>query len=157
MTDLFESAERVNFFGDLRKSKIGKDCPCCGRFAKFYRHKITKAMIVTMAACLRRQIVTDDGWAHHNSFLAGEVRSFYNLKYFGLIEKKQPSESDVEYKRASGFWRVTPKGVQFLDGNLFLQKYAIVFDDKLYGFEGDEVFACHCYGEHFNYRELMNG
>ena len=70
VTDLFESAERVNFFGDLRKSKIGKDCPCCGRFAKFYRHK---------------------------------------------------------------------------------------FDDKLYGFEGGEVFACHCYGEHFNYRELMNG
>lgn len=148
---------KQDFFVKLRAG-AEMDCPCCGRYAKVYRRKIHRNM-VRQALTLYR---LGGAWNYiHTDELAratekGSTRDsgFTSLAYWGLIE---PKLHDGGEKRTSGFWRLTERGVDFLRGRVRLPKYALVYDNRVLGFEGDMTDAKDAYGAMFNFEELMQG
>lgn len=147
-----EADIKKDFDERLRKGDIF-DCPCCGRHSQIYRRKITGAMIFAAMHLIKLQRESADGYVHHSKFLEGISRGFYDLKYFGFIEQKQHNAEAAD-QRTSGFWRVLPKGILFIRGEMTAPKYALTFDDTCLGFTGDHVNIHQCLPEKFSYAEV---
>lgn len=58
--------------------------------------------------------------------------------------------------RTSGFWRPTPAGVEFVRRTSSVQRVAVLWDNHLEGFEGEDVKIDQVLGDHFDWRELMS-
>lgn len=129
------------------------DCPCCGRYSKVYKRQIHKTLV---AILIRMTVAPRDSQNYVDmpgllkSFRAG--RDFCILKYWGLIEEKPNTNSKV---RNSGYWRVSPFGIDFINGTGAVAKYAHVFDDKVVKFSGDHLRAADILGNNFDYNKLM--
>lgn len=77
------------------------------------------------------------------------------LRYWELIEE-MPKDSMTTEKRTSGMWRITDKGISFVEGNISVPKYVKLYNQTFYGYEGDDVSIHDVIKEKFNYRELMS-
>ena len=69
------------------------------------------------------------------------------LKHWGLIHKD---------KSKTNAWRITAKGILFVDGNIGVQKKVKLYNNKSYGFEGETISIMTALGSKFNYEELMD-
>lgn len=138
----------------LRK---GERCPCCGQRAQMYRRKITASMVSTMAAVYREQTRQakagqGDPWVYLPD-IPQHSRDFATLQYFGLVAQRPVRREDGG---KAGWWRLTPNGEDFLLGQLTASKYALVFDGRQFGFEGNQI-TVHDIAPEFRYDELMVG
>lgn len=150
-SDLFNN--KTTFMQDMIAGEK-KDCPCCGRYAQVYRRKIHKTM--AKKAILFYGLGGHKNYVHTSQLNAGGESGggdFCKLKHWGLIEE---SFNTDEAKKNSGFWRLTPLGVDFILNKVSVKEKAVIFDDRTIGFEGDDVFITTCLaGSGFNYSELM--
>ena len=129
----------------------GKDCPCCGRFAKLYKRPLNKTQVSGM------YWLKDNGGLDeyvHVAKLAPAwlVRSNQHtiLKHWGLVEQRKnhsPSLSD------SGWWKITDVGRRFLSGKP-VHKYALLFNDRCFGFR-EPLITCTEIVDYFNYEQIM--
>lgn len=134
----------------------GKDCECptCGRYAKLYRRRIHH----TVAAQLVRLFALggQHRFIHTRNLLpngATGTGDFCKAKYWGLIEEGINTDTS---KKQAGHWRLTEAGVEFVTGLLHVPKVALVYDDRVMGFDTKEQVGIHeCLGDYFNYQELM--
>ena len=83
-----------------------------------------------------------------------EEETTHPLAFYDAIEAK-PKGKD-EDKRASGLWRLTPHGHDFIRRRITMPKYAFVFDNKLIKHSKEQVDAVQALGKKFSYDELMN-
>lgn len=94
-------------------------------------------------------------WVHVNTEIRPTSGGFFSLgKWWGLIELKGKTDED---KRVSGLWRLTEKGKMFVRGELRIKKYIEIFDNKLIGFDGEDIDIRFVLGKRFSYEELMAG
>lgn len=131
----------------------GAACPLCGQHAKLYKRKINSGAargLITMYHLYGRD------WGHLPSTatlsrLGGE---FARLALWGLVE--EATEKRPDGGRA-GYWRLTDKGIAFLKGQLHVPTYALVYNGRSFGFEGNAVSIKDALGTKFNYEDLMQG
>ena len=130
--------------------KKGISCPCCGQFVKQYKRKLNSVM----ARGLINLLVLDRDFQHVSKLLVNTTGSgdFSKLKYWGMIEEK---ENFDKTKKASGYWRITEKGIQFAKGKLYVPKCVNIFNTNLLGFSDDLTTIQESLGQEFNYNELM--
>ena len=102
----------------------GGYCPCCGKWGKVYRQKISEAMVKSLLPIDVGAAIGDDG--------VGQEKKF------------------------SGYWRVTSKGMQFARGFLQVPKYVYIYDNKYMDSSTETVYSRDCFGEDFNYDEIMS-
>ena len=154
--DLFQDA----FVTEMRKQTMiqardgkGAHCPCCDQFVKVYRRSINRTMA--------RQLIFSsnefgDEWFHARDVVLGQASAgdYSKLRFWGLIEKK-PHEEGYNGKKSSGYWRVTPNGHKFARFELTLPQYALVYNNNVLEFEGDQVNIVECLGDRFDYNKLM--
>lgn len=111
----------------------GVECPLCGQHAEEYQRKITASMVATMGRMLlaiRRKLPTS-GWTYvHLADIKQTSRDTTTLQYWGLI---------AEHPMKRGWWTVTDRGVQFLDGQVRVHKYAHVYNGRHSGFSGEQI------------------
>lgn len=158
MNDLFNyrSPEIIKreFFADINEGKK-KVCPCCGRHAQVYRRQIHAQIAFQLIKLYRAGGAT--AWVKLHEVLSKHgkpnISDFSITKYWGLVEQEVSNDSA---KRTSGMWRLTPTGVQFVDGGLAIPKYSFIFDDTLIRSGKELTTIGDCLGAKFNYAELMN-
>lgn len=129
----------------------GTHCPCCGQRAQRYRRKIAGRSVRAM---VRMWALNGQDWVHLPTVVSGARADEAKLAYWGLIEEQRVVRRDDGGR--AGWWRLTDKGVDFLRGKVSVPKYAIVFDSRCVGFEGDLVDVTVALGEDFNLAELLD-
>lgn len=129
----------------------GAHCPLCGQHAKMYRRKINSGMARSLIHIYR---IAGNGWVHVSA-IGARSREEGKLAYWGLLEEQKAT--GLHGGRA-GYWRLTDKGIAFVRGNLKVEKYALIYDGRVYGFDGTEMISIKdALGTKFDYQDLMNG
>ena len=108
----------------------GTVCPCCDRIVKLYKRKLHANMALSLmriyqasTAEKRKHALNYLPFIHVKEYL--RINRCHNsndwtlLGHWGLIEEQY--WNDTEQKR-SGYWRITPKGMNFLQGKMNVAK-----------------------------------
>jgi len=137
----------------------GADCPVCDQFCRRYRYTLSENNCRFLAVLYRVDRREPGAYTHINTILEQDSRALasrdYNrLLYWNLIEEME--NDDQSKKKRSGLWRITGAGREFCTGARTIQKYAVVYNDSIEGFEGEQVTMRDFEGEHFNYREHLD-
>lgn len=145
MGDDFRTKLRDGFKGD---------CPCCGRWAQVYHRRIHSHIARVLIKFYRAGGA--ERFLHYaevvKAIRAGSFGDFGTARYWGLIEGQA---SDDSAKSSSGMWKLTQRGVDYIEGRLSVPEYAMVFDDTVLGFADKELDIRAALGDKFNYQELM--
>jgi hypothetical protein len=151
---MFDSVQRDEFFKSLRKGEKG-DCPCCLRHAQIYKRHLH---FVTAWQLIRLYKMGGYGEYVNASELIYDAQhgtgDFSKMKYWGLIERR-PLDGSETTKKSSGWWRLTDKGASFVLGKTTIKKFALIFDDEIIGFEGDDIDIRYALNQKFDYERLM--
>lgn len=136
------------------KSKLleGSECPVCTQFVKLYPIKIPATGVRDLIRLYRLFDGDFDGYFHINDFGDLTSRSFAKLAHWGLIEAEMNEDKS---KRTSGMWTITPKGVQFVEGDANVPERAYIFDSSARTFGNKQVSVQEALGNKFDYEELM--
>jgi hypothetical protein len=146
--------EARDFLEEIRKSlkeKIEGDggvCPCCDRKAKVYPFKITQALAQSLRwIYLRGEF---DGWVNvqeKGPQWILRAKNYGMLAHWNLIESSGSK---------SGVWRITKKGIDFLNGSIAIPSKLYIYNNEIYGL-GDELISFrNCFGRHFDFDEMMS-
>lgn len=138
----------------LRASYVrGATCPCCGLFVKLYKRKMGSVM----ARCLIR-LSHLDGYVHVREIVQGisdtGTNDFSKLLYWGLIEELPNKDAK---KKTSGYWRITPKGRDFVNRRIMVPRHVFVFNAVALKFSDETTSIIDALGAKFDYHELMRG
>ena len=135
----------------------GTKCPCCNQNVKLYERKIDGRC----AKSLIELYQFDD--QRPDYYHVGDLPTYYKgggdfakLRFWGLIEEK-PKDPDDSTRRTSGFWRITDRGRDFVEGRITVPRTVMIYNRKFYGYEDekDVVSIKQCLGTQFNYEETM--
>jgi len=133
-----------------------KICESCGSYLKVYKRKVH----ATIAQELINLYLAggDEEFVHISKFFASAgCGDFSKAKHFGLLYKKPKDKNDIG-KKASGYWRLSTAGVEFVLGEREIAKYVVMYQNKVIGYDDDIMVDIEdCLGDKFNYWELMNG
>jgi hypothetical protein len=133
---------------DLRQNwEKGLPCPCCTQFVKLYPHTINSQIAKTLIQMYR----LDKEWVHILQELKPSNRMYSLARFWGLIEAR----GDTGDQKASGYWRLTPRGKSFVEGTITVPKHAYIFNDKVYRFDPEQENIREALGHKFSYSELM--
>jgi hypothetical protein len=117
----------------------GVKCPCCEQWVKLYKRKITSSAAATLI-----DLYHQDNDAHISRLEHHDGGGdFAKLVFWGLIKDKR------------GLWRITNLGIDFVRRKATVQKFAMVLNGAVLGFEGPQVDIIHCLGSKFDYNELI--
>lgn len=142
-----------DFAAELQNGYKG-DCPHCGRYAQVYRRRLHHTVARQLIQLYRLNGANE--YVHVRDLVTAAdsgAGDFTKAKYWGLITEKQHFGTD---KKASGYWRLTPNGVDFVNNLVRIQEIAIVFDDTVLGFSGNWVGIKQCLSDKFDYFTIMN-
>jgi hypothetical protein len=128
----------------------GRACPLCLQHAQMYRRTINSGMARSL---VRMYQVGGLGWQHVPTTMGRASAEEGKLAYWGLIEEERTLRTDGG---RAGWWRVTPKGRDFILLSTRLPKYALVYNGKVFGHEGDEITLRTAVGTKFNLDELLH-
>lgn len=129
-------------------SKEGSDCPHCGQYMRVYVRKLNRNMMLFLRSLARKP----GEWV---SFRECEFtsRDYPYVSFWGLAVTRVDANDGT--KRASGFWKITQKGLDFLAARLAVPSHVHVYNNKVVGWSDTVTTASQAYGEDFDYSELM--
>lgn len=127
----------------------GAECPACGQRVQRYRRSITSGMAWVLC-----QMYRQGGWVHVPS-LGTRGGDPIKTRHWGLIERREGQRDDGSQR--NGWWRLTPRGERFVEGQERVPRYAYFYNGECVGFEEDTVSIIDALGTVFNYDELMRG
>jgi hypothetical protein len=155
MAEMMDAAARKQFKEQLLDG-AALNCPCCDRHAQVYRRRLHKSVAVALIRLYKLALSYDPGYFFHVSELVTEgmsgIGDFSKAKYWHLIEA---DDNDDPAKKTSGNWRLTPRGVSFVKGELGITEYAMVYDDRVLEYRGKTIYIHDSLSAEFNYTELM--
>ena len=129
----------------------GVNCPCCGQMSRIYKRKFNANMAVFLISLVQISRSLGLDWVHYSKCLF-RGRDYPYVATWGLA---YCAKNDDTTKRASGFWRPTELGLQFVAGNVSIAKHVAMFDNSLCGYSREAVSIRKALGQKFDYQELM--
>jgi hypothetical protein len=137
----------------------GALCPCCNQFAKIYRRNIHGAMAHWLILLYKKSNLAAPQFMHVRQVSNGRVGDYNLLEYWGLVEHKEVEASGKKTTRTSGIWRITPRGIAFVERRISVHKYIYIYATKELPVDeqkrGGQVFIDDCLKKKFNYPQLM--
>lgn len=131
----------------------GCECPACGQFVKRYPRKLTASMAVGLIS-LYSQTKHTTAPLHIKKIAHVNGGEFAQLKRWGLIKDADNTET---YKRKSGWWWITNKGVSFVKSEIQVPMYCDTYNGKTLGFSDEMTTIQQALGNKFDYQELIGG
>lgn len=132
----------------------GCKCPACGQHVQLYDYKL----FATSAFALIELYKLGNGYHHISEYAeAGKNKQraphFAELRFWGLIEAS--TNNDIT-RKASGYWKITAKGEQFVKGEISVPSRILIFNNKFQGFSGKStnIKISEALGNKFDYSEL---
>lgn len=141
--------------------KKGVTCPCCNQFVKLYKRKLNQSMAfgLTIMYKLHTQKGFDNYLKMNLEIAKLKIPSsnieYPKLAYFKLIEEV-PKPMTKDDKKNTGLWRLTKKGVAFVEKSIEVPAYALIYNGKCWGYSDEKTNIITALGTKFNYNELMN-
>lgn len=136
----------------------GIKCPTCDQFVKVYRRKVNSSMAYGLIEVYHYfRSPGHEEWLHVPDYkdLAKLGGDFAKLGIWGLVEP-MPGERDDGCKH-TGYYRITDRGVAFVEGRLRIPKYAFTFNQTVLSMTEDQDADIHdALADEFSYRELMS-
>lgn len=126
-------------------------CPCCKRFAKVYKRKLSLTTVRQLVIAYRKY---GHQWFHIKEIAMKDVvgmGDFGKLKHWGMVVKKENTDPK---KKSSGIWAVTTKGAQFVKNQISIPEYVHIYNGASFRFSGEEITIDMVEG-FFDYEELM--
>jgi len=160
---MVERLKQSEFWRILEDERRGVPCPCCGRWAQIYKHRVNQGICLALIAIWRERGATPVNIAKDFPTL----RSVTVLKHWGLIcEVEPPEDAMLQFKNASprrgqkgSWWQITPRGKRWVQGNTSIPRYAWLYNDAVHGGFSKKRFtirsALRTYG--FDYEEMLSG
>lgn len=136
----------------------GLPCPCCTQFVKLYPNNLTGSRVVGLIQLVRMWEQNPEPVHVKELKLHGDVDvrvvggTFALMRHWGLIETEENTDPA---KRASGRWRPTQDGIDFVNGKITQPKTAYIFNNHAWRFGEERVNIREALGIKFNYEELM--
>jgi len=140
----------------------GTYCPCCDQFAKIYHRQIHASMAVHLIILYKLSGRT--GEYIHKSVLMRQAKmsvssfgggDFAMLRFWGLIEEQFKDLN--KDSRTSGSWKITEKGILFVDQRITVQQKVRIYNGGVLNFYGPMVSIVDCLHNKFSYADLMIG
>ena len=149
------------------KTNKGAICGCCGQKVKMYRRTITAEMCVALILVYKyyrhhpnadtskyytkeeffMQIIDDKD----TSYI---INDFTKLKYWDLLAPMPTHPDKVIYKK--GHWGLTDNGAKFVQREIAMPKYALVYNDMVDSHITEPVMIDEILSEAgFDYTELL--
>lgn len=135
------------------------ECPCCKRKARVSPLKVHSTLAEMLCKLYRASIRINgvaDSYVHLTQFPASKTtsgRDFSIVHHWGIAEPMKASPD--ENKRSSGMWRLTQKGVEFVNGRLAIPRNAFVFDNRVVDYSQENVTIHTALGDDFDWFELI--
>lgn len=129
----------------------GSHCPVCTRWAQLQKWQMTGRD----GKLLIQMYNSKTEYIHIMKKLSPPDGRYARMRFWGLIEARgDVPKGDV---KASGFWKITDKGRQFVENRIRVPKKVKVFNNHSYGFIDDESVSIYeVLGKKFSYSELMS-
>lgn len=112
--------------------------PITGRSAQVYDRGITRKMVEVLVVIY---YLTKDKPKKYVG--ASELKTrggdYGKLRHWGLIEQRIDLDASGTRGIRTPAWRVTPKGVRFVEGEISIPKKVLVFADRRVGFVDDKT------------------
>lgn len=134
----------------------GIHCPCCDRYVKVYRRSITRSQVLFLAHLYRLarqeanlagvapEVIRVDARDIKGQHMRGG--DYAKLTLWGLVD----SPADTP-----GLWRINPKGVAWLYGDVSVDRYAHVVDGELLRYSGPRWSVHDAYRETFRIQDIF--
>lgn len=132
-------------------------CPTCGQKMPIeYKRKLNSYMAVNLIKLLKkhRELPNFKGEWVHITQLNLNGGDFAKLRYWGLIREQ---ENTLIEKKNAGFWKITPKGLDFLNDRVRVPAYVYLKNNEVQSFSESTVNIHEALGKHFSYYDLMKG
>lgn len=157
MTKLPEFVTHKEAKEHLRENfKKGCNCPTCGQRVQLYNYRL----FASSAYALIRLHKLGGEWHHIKDFAEAtdttpRASHFAELRFWGMVEP-MPMNEDPK-KKASGNWRITEKGRNFVRNRLNVKSRILVFNNKFVGYaeNAENITIREALGNAFNYEELF--
>lgn len=134
----------------------GLACPACGQFAKEYKRKLNSTMVRGLI-WLVQAAGPDLDWIHVQTkgphWLVSKGGCLATTAHWKLAERRPVDPR--EGKRASGIWRPTRLGSDFVHLRAQVPSHVYLYDNVVQGFSTEQIGVVEALGKHFNYHELM--
>ncbi len=138
---------------------MGVKCPLCAQQVKLYRRSINQSMVAELVRLYKKTLQEPHKiYFHVNIDLhrPASASGIDKLRHWGLVEAKSGENSKTGGKH-SGYWKILPKGIDFLEGRERVPKYIKTYDGAFFGFdESGTVGVGDCATTEFDYQELMS-
>lgn len=156
LNPLFLNSMQPSLFDIPEKPIQSYTCPHCFAKHTVYTRKINVGQCWVLIALVRHN---KTGWTHIEKFLSDidAPRSFradfHKLTHYKLLEKKNEKREDGNPD--SGMYRITDKGVRFVNGEIEVPDAVILLDNEVKGFSDKYISIKEGLRNKFNYNELM--
>ena len=142
----------------MRDAMVGTHCKACDQPAKVYHNKFNSAMARNAIWLYPHFKKHPDDWLEVGKYLV-ENHNRYDgvhskLCVYELMEKNKTEEPTTGAKY-SGLYRMTEKGIAFVEERFRVPEYWTQYNGKVLHFDGDTIGIREALGKHFNYAELM--
>lgn len=118
----------------------GVCCPACGQRVQRYSRQIYNTMVQGL------KFIAENPGTKSNKILRFQGGGDYaKLIHWGLLEKR---DSD-------GSWQITPKGREFLRGNIMVPKYVYIYNSTVFGRSEEHVNVYQCADKGFVFEETL--
>lgn len=140
-----------------RNDRMGTICPCCGQNCRVYKRAVTATMVKWLVAITITWRERGGKWVDVNHpRLKPYYRSgdYAKLRHWSLVEHRNQSDKS-NTDRQIGLWMPTELGVNFVDGEERVKKYAHVYLGKCIQFSGPEISIWDILGENFDFSSIV--
>ncbi len=144
------------------KLKEGVECLCCGQRVQLYVRPLTSAMVHGLILLYRHHKVCGEptnNFVHIEDYLKNQncpssVRGdLPKARFWGFIQGHGDEKTDGNPN--NGLYKLLPKGIDFIEGRILVQKSVKLYNNKFYGFDGAETDVFACIKNKFDYSALM--
>lgn len=147
----------------LAKRDEGVDCPCCGQFAKVYKRNLSAAMAEAIILIERATRADRSQQFHMGQLLDTYATSRtakgggdpMRLRFHGLVDLVPGRRADESWR--VGYYTITDNGVKFALDQYRAPKYVYLYAQECLGASEETISVVEALGNHFNYRQLMDG
>ena len=140
----------------VENEKKGAICPCCGEIVKVYKRKLNSGQAYELLLLYRLTITGNNGeFYHHTKFSQTTSGEISKLVFWGLVEQMPKPLNEIK-KKTSGYWRITEKGMSFVENKTTVKSHVYILLGELVRFSESETTIIQALGKKFRYDELMN-
>lgn len=146
---------RDKFFTEAGQTK-GTHCPVCDRFGKIYPRRHNSSMAVGLIWLYQQHLIEPGAYVNVGSKAPRAILknggSYASNHWWGLVE----AEENVDTKKhTSGSWRITGKGIAFVQDEIVIPSHVLTYDAEVIDCRDTTTDISTSLGRPFNYRELM--